>query len=110
MAKEYGAELTLLHVLDDVREAMNDLQNATENATKQLEESLTQEDREACNVKLMVRVGKPYAQIIQLALEAQTDMVIMGVRGSGALDTAIFGSTTHRVIQLGPCPVLAIHI
>ena len=110
MAKEYGAELTLLHVLEDVREATDDLQKATENATKQLEQSLTQEDHEACNVKVMVRVGKPYAQIIEFALEAQSDMVIMGVRGRGALDTALFGSTTYRVIQLGPCPVLAIHI
>ena len=23
---------------------------------------------------------------------------------------AVFGSTTYRVIQLGPCPVLAVHI
>ena len=57
----------------------------------------------------MVRIGKPYQQIIQLALEAQSDLVIMGVRGRGALDVALFGSTTYRVIQLGPCPVLAVH-
>jgi Universal stress protein family len=42
----------------------------------------------------MVRVGKTYQQIIQLALEAQIDLVVMGVRGRGALDTALFGSTT----------------
>jgi nucleotide-binding universal stress UspA family protein len=35
-------------------------------------------------------------------------MVVMGVRGCGALDSAVFGSTTYRVIQLGSCPVLAI--
>ncbi|PSH05576.1 MAG: hypothetical protein CXZ00_00025 [Acidobacteria bacterium] len=57
----------------------------------------------------MVRVGKPYVQIIEFALEAQADMVIMGVRGRDALDTALFGSTVYRVIQLGPCPVLAVH-
>jgi nucleotide-binding universal stress UspA family protein len=42
-------------------------------------------------------------------LEAQTDVVIMAVRGRGALNAAVFGSTTYRVIQLGPCPVLAVH-
>ena len=66
--------------------------------------------REGCIVKVIVRIGTAYQQIIQLALEAQADLVIMGVRGRGALDTAIFGSTTQRVIQLGPCPVLAVHI
>jgi nucleotide-binding universal stress UspA family protein len=109
MAKEYGAELTLLHVLEDIP-GSTDLQSATEQAVKHLEESIVPKAREACSVKVMVRNGKPYRQIIQLALEAQTDLVIMGVRGRGALDAALFGSTTYRVIQLGPCPVLAVHI
>jgi nucleotide-binding universal stress UspA family protein len=109
MAKEYGAELTLLHVLEDTPGSA-DLHSATEKAVKQLEESIAPKTREECRVKVMVRIGKPYQQIMQLTLEAQTDLVIMGVRGRGALDTALFGSTTYRVIQLGPCPVLAVHI
>ncbi len=56
-----------------------------------------------------MRIGKAYQQIIQLALEAQPGLVIMAVRGRGALDLAVFGSTTHRVIQFGPCPVLVVH-
>jgi nucleotide-binding universal stress UspA family protein len=109
MAKEYGAELMLLHVLEDVPRSA-DLEIATEKVANQLKESIAPKTREGCIVKVIVRIGKPYQQIIQLALEAQTDLVIMGVRGRGALDTAIFGSTTHRVIQLGSCPVLAVHI
>jgi len=109
MAKEYGAELTLLHVLEDVPKS-TDLESATAKVVKQLEESIAPNTREGCIGKVMVRIGKPYQQIIQLALEAQIDLVIMGVRGHGALDTAIFGSTAYRVIQLGSCPVLAVHI
>ena len=109
MAKEYGAELTLLHVLEDVP-SLTDLESATEKTAIQLEESIAPKTREGCIVKVMVRIGKAYQQIIQLALEAQTDLVIMGVRGRGALDIALFGSTTYRVIQLGSCPVLAVHI
>jgi nucleotide-binding universal stress UspA family protein len=33
----------------------------------------------------------------------------MTVRGGDAVDRAVFGSTTYRVVQLGPCPVLAVH-
>lgn len=61
-------------------------------------------------IKTAVRIGKPYQQIIQLAVETQADMVAMGVRGRGALDLAVFGSTTYRVMRLGPCPVLAVHV
>ena len=109
MVKEYGAELTLLHVLEDVPRSI-DLESANEKVARQLEESIAPKMRKGCIVKVLVRIGKPYQQIIQLAVEAQTDLVIMGVRGRGALDTAIFGSTIYRVIQLGSCPVLAVHV
>ena len=86
-----------------------DLQSATEEAAKQLEESIAPEVRDECPVKVIVRLGKPYQEITQFALEAQIDLVIMGVRGPGSLHTALFGPTTYRVIQLGSAPVLALH-
>lgn len=108
MAEGHGAELTLLHVLEDIQKS-EDLQSATEEAAKQLEESIAPEVRDECPVKVIVRLGKPYQEITQFALEAQIDLVIMGVRGPGSLHTALFGPTTYRVIQLGSAPVLAVH-
>jgi len=78
-------------------------------AAGQLDKLIPAEERKKLNIKTAVRIGKPYQQIIQFAQEAQIDMVTMGVSGRGALDRAVFGSTTYRVIQLGPCPVLAVH-
>lgn len=109
LAMEYNAELTLLHVLEDVP-TETDLQSATAEIARKLAKPIPQDIRNWCTVKPVVRVGKPYQEILQLSLEAQTDLVIMGVRGRNALDLALFGSTTHRVIQLGSCPVLAVHI
>jgi nucleotide-binding universal stress UspA family protein len=109
MAKEYGAELTLLHVLEHFPSS-TDLPNATTEALKQLEQVVAAHERNSYIVNHVVRVGKPYQQIIQFAVETQTDLAIMGVRGCGAFDTCVFGSTTYRVVQLGPCPVLAVHI
>lgn len=105
---EYDAELTLLHVLEDVPSpAKKDAAIAA--VTEQLDKLIPPEERKTLKIKTAVRIGKPYRQIIQLALEAQIDTVAMGVRGRGALDLAVFGSTTYRVMQLGPCPVLAVH-
>jgi nucleotide-binding universal stress UspA family protein len=106
---EYDAELTLLHVLEDVSSSDN-VEEAVALAAKQLDTLVPAESRQTCKIKTAVRIGKPYGQIIQLALEAQTDLVTMAVRGRGALDLAVFGSTTYRVMQLGPCPVLAVHV
>jgi len=106
---EYDAELTLLHVLEDIRNPSK-AQAAVATATEQLDELIPQEIRKTLKIKTAVRVGKPYQQIIKLALETQTDTIVMGVRGRGAVDLAVFGSTTYRVLQLGPCPVLAVHV
>jgi nucleotide-binding universal stress UspA family protein len=106
---EYGAELTLLHVLEDFPGPAK-MEEAMAAATEQLDKLIPPEARKTLKIKTTVRIGKPYQQIIQLALEAQIDMVTMGVHGRGALDLAVFGSTTYRVMQLGPCPVLAVHL
>jgi len=75
---------------------------------ERLDKLIPPEGRKSLKIRTAARIGKPYAQIIQLAMEAQIDLVIMGVRGRGALDVAVFGSTTYRVMQLGSCPVLAV--
>jgi nucleotide-binding universal stress UspA family protein len=109
MAKEYDADLTLLHVVETFPSS-TEIEKSTALVQEQLAETVPYEQRAVCKVRPIVRIGKPYQQIIQLAIETESDLVIVGVRGRGALDTALFGSTTYRVIQLGPCPVLAVHI
>jgi nucleotide-binding universal stress UspA family protein len=109
LAMEYNAELTLLHVLEDVPPA-DDLQESIAEITRRLAELVPPEAGDWCKVHTAVRIGKPYQQVLQIALENDTDLVVMGVRGRNAVDLALFGSTTHRVIQLGTSPVLAVHI
>ncbi|MGO8984700.1 MAG: universal stress protein [Terriglobales bacterium] len=106
---EYDAELTLLHVLEEVPGPAK-TQEAITWATEQLDQLIPPLARTALKIKTAVRIGKPYQQIIQLAEEERIDMVAMAVRGRGALDLAVFGSTTYRTVQLGPCPVLAVHV
>lgn len=106
---EYRAELTLLHVLEEVP-SPDKMERAIATASEQLDKLIPAQQRKTVNIRTAVRVGKPYREIIRLATEAQVDLVAMAVRGRGALDLAVFGSTTYRVLQLGPCPVLAVHV
>ncbi len=106
---EYDAELTLLHVLEEIP-TPGATQEAMATAAEQLDKLIAPDKRKTIKMKTEVRIGKAYEQIIQFAAEQQVDMVTMGVRGRGALDAAVFGSTTYRVIQLGPCPVLAVRV
>lgn len=109
LAAEYSSELSLLHVLEHVPPAeKHEAEEA--DVLRRLEESVPAEARGCCEIRMVVRAGKPYEEITKLAEQEQTDLIIMGVRGHNLLDLALFGSTTHRVLQLGPCPVLAIHV
>jgi len=109
LTAEFDAELTLVHVLEKVPSPAK-TEKAIAAAMERLDKLIPPEGRTALKIRTAVRFGNPYQQIIQLALEAQIDMVTMGVHGYGALDPAVFGSTTYRVMQLGPCPVLAVHV
>ena len=104
---EYDAELTLLHVLEGVPSQAKTEEVMAE-AAERLAKLISPEGRKTLKIKTAVRMGKPYWEIMQLALEAEIDLVTMGVRGRGALDLAVFGSTTYRVMQLGSCPVLTV--
>jgi len=107
--EEYDAELTLLHVLEEIPSPAK-TEKAIAAAAERLDKLIPREERKTIKIKTAVRIGKPYRQIIQFAEEEQIDMVAMGVRGRGALDLAVFGSTTYRVMQLGPSPVLAVRV
>lgn len=106
---EYDAELTVLHVLEDVPNPAKAREVVAE-VTGRLDKLIPEEEQKTSRIKTAVRTGKPYQQIIQLCQEFRIDMVAMGVHGRGALDVAVFGSTTYRVMQLGSCPVLAVPV
>jgi nucleotide-binding universal stress UspA family protein len=105
---EYDAELILLHVVEHIPSSLTQDELIATCAEK-LDKLIAADRPKTLKIKTAVRVGKPYEQIVQHAVEGQIDMVTMAVRGAEALDRALFGSTTYRVIQLGPCPVLAVH-
>jgi nucleotide-binding universal stress UspA family protein len=68
---EYDAELTLLHVLEEIP-SLAETEEAIAAATEQLNKLIPPEVRKTRKIKTAVRIGKPYRKIIQLALEAQT--------------------------------------
>jgi nucleotide-binding universal stress UspA family protein len=109
LGQEYAAELTLLHVMEDFPVSA-DFRASTAEVEGQFQSLLPAPAQDECAIKTRVRSGRPYQEIVRYASEEGTDLVILGVRGRNAVDLAIFGSTTHRVIQRGPCPVLAVHI
>ena len=107
VAAEYGAELVLLHVVESPSDPARTEEIAER--TQELDKLVSETERKNLNLRSVVRFGKAYEEIVRYAIEAQANLIVMTARGGDAVDRAVFGSTTYRVIQLGPCPVLAIH-
>lgn len=109
LASAYDADLTVLHVLDGIPESA-DVATETDTAIENLEKLFPPSASRSAKTHLEVRLGRAYQQILQLASDAKSDVIVAGVRGRHALDLAVFGSTIYRVIQLGSNPVLAVPI
>jgi len=115
-AREFKAELVLLHVVENLTVGYaSDLfpvpmaevfQEIAGYARGELD-TLAREAREqGVTVVEKVVQGKPAAEIMRVAREDTIDVIVLGTHGKGVLDHALFGSTTERVVRKAPCPVL----
>jgi nucleotide-binding universal stress UspA family protein len=58
--------------------------------------------------RLVVTVGHPGDQVLEVARLHEADLIVMGTQGLGGLRKFVFGSTTDRVLRRAEVPVLAV--
>jgi nucleotide-binding universal stress UspA family protein len=65
---------------------------------------------EANHVKLHTHVlaGHPVRDIVELASELKTDLLVVGSAGHSELYERMLGSRADRLVHLAPCPVLVV--
>jgi nucleotide-binding universal stress UspA family protein len=102
LARETGAQLTVLHVLEH--------EAKTDDALKTAEERLCDWARlagsEQCSLQHVVRHGNAVQVIVDEAKRAGTDLLVIGARPRPTLSSIMFGTTTEALIRTAPCPVL----
>jgi nucleotide-binding universal stress UspA family protein len=121
LAKDASADLLLVHVMegppdleletDRTWEATGvpDVRAAAEAAAiRRLQALVPPDAAAACGVHARVVDGTPHAQILRVAAEERTGLIVMGVQGRGALDLLVFGSNTQGVLRGAGCPVLTV--
>jgi nucleotide-binding universal stress UspA family protein len=64
---------------------------------------------EGCQIDQVVAVGRAHREILRLAAEKGSDLIVMGAQGRGGVGLALFGSTTQQVVRGATCPVLVVH-
>ena len=73
-----------------------------------LRQLLTVYAASGCPVSELTVLGRPHKEILRLAAERRIDLIVMGVRGRGPVDLALFGSTTNQVVRRSTCPVVTV--
>ncbi len=60
-------------------------------------------------VSAVVRDGKPFEVICQMAKTLGADLIVLTTHGHTGLKHVLVGSTAERVVRHAPCPVLTVH-
>jgi nucleotide-binding universal stress UspA family protein len=120
LARQFGASLTLLHVIEWLAEeeprahahfnVPEYRQHLMRDAHDRVRTLIADERGASGPIADVVRVGRPYREILRLAAESPADLIVMGTQGQGGVGHALFGSTTHQVVRAAHCPVLTVRM
>jgi len=117
MAHSHKAELTVLHVIDQLHGLGGyqvlalDLgeisQQMEKDASAKLSDLLSQV-KENIKIEKAVRSGKASSQIIKMAKDIKADLIIMASHGRTGIPHVIMGSVAETVVRHAECPVLVV--
>ena len=119
LARESGARLILLHVVEALVDAQalgepshfsvpEYRRHLEDDARVRLKAAVPEAARAWCTPDERVVSGRAYRVILDTAEREKAEIIVMGVHGKGALNRLLFGSTTHHVIREARCPVLTL--
>jgi universal stress protein A len=111
-AKQFNAEIVLLHVIEPypavpqmelvdvetIQDSLVDLENFREGIEKGIQ----------CRSE--VRTGVPHVEIVQEAKQKDFDLIILSTHGYKGLSHMFLGSTAEKVVRNSPCPVLTVRL
>ncbi len=115
-ARTFGAELTVLHVLElaplaVAYEGMPDVDfrgEAERIARQEMEKLLASADVSDVHLASAIVHGATYKAIAEYAVAQPADLIVIGTHGRSGLEYAFFGSTAERVMRSVSCPVLVV--
>ena len=126
LAKAFGAEVTLYHVVsseellwygEKIKEKMATAATfgPSDSILGKYQIALTRFLKEhfsdlipSVKVHEKVELGKPDENIVEKAKKEGTDLIVISTHGRTGLSHILLGSVTEKVVRHAPCPVLSI--
>lgn len=106
-----GAELHLLHVIEPLPDPVNgNVTVATQllEAARALMDETTESARQSFSGRICshVATGRPWREIVQLAMNLQADLIVVGSHNKRGLERWLLGSVSEQVVRKASCEVL----
>ena len=119
LAAAFGAELHLLHVLQDynaVAPATGEsfavftdwLPQMTKHAKEEMARIPGPEWEPRLRVERSTRVGGTVDEIVKYAKEHDIDLIVQSTHGRTGLTHFLMGSVAESIVRYAPCPVLTV--
>ncbi len=117
LAKQLGAELTLLHVYEPPAVATTGMvvsppdlfAAAAAGVEREFESWRAEAERLAGRpVHLKVVLGGPAAEIVRFAQEERMDVIVVATHGRTGVRRLLLGSVAERVVAHADCPVVVV--
>jgi nucleotide-binding universal stress UspA family protein len=116
LAYHFGAELHLLHVVQDTYRYAWDLESVPVSGYGWIrtqrdgaEQELKCLRSDAPHTTIACAIGGPVDEILRYACEHEIGLIVIGTHGRGGVAHAFLGSVAERVVRKAPCPVLTVH-
>ena len=124
VASKYGADVILLHVIEEVtggsfnvegQVSFDDMEDKLFNmkmiqkARKQLEKAVNDPKLKKVRVDGELRIGNPFHGMRSIITEHKVDLVVMGTSGHTKAEEMLIGTNTEKVVRTSHCPVLTVN-
>jgi len=110
-------EVIVLHVIDEKElQVLSRVPDQYLPITAQMEKEIAKEmaaveedmTAEGFRVKLTVKTGKPFTEIMKTAAEEKTSVIVLGSHGRSNIREMLMGSVSENVIRHAKVPLLVI--
>lgn len=121
IARQSGAQVTLLNVIEQPGSSFNTMGEVAANDAdniyvlelmkamkKKMEETAANSEYSDIQLKTNVHIGNTFHTIANEVSERKADLVVMGSKGTSGVEEVLIGSNTEKVVRLSSAPVITV--
>lgn len=120
LARNFGAKLTLLHVIERpgyypyaegglLYPGFESIEEVVKSAQKKVKQISKQHHLDASILEAtLVEIGVPFQAVVDTAEARAVDLIILSTHGRTGIAHVFMGSTAERVVRHASCPVLVV--